>query len=317
MKRKKISILFLVPLLIILWLTSTSIVFAQGDQASSPGVSGQKPLAYQGTSLVDGGKVDNATDIPTNPSFKILFDKNVVNSLFWENNSKCFSMMSSNNETIPIKVSKVDDTVDFAQRQLIFVQPVNPLQSGTSYRLIISPNLQAKNGVAVLGGTTNGQGVTVTFKTKGVAVQQAAPTKSDIAPVEKVTIPIDIAGTGEKENSSIEKTSSVNTTSVNPISETPTNTNTITSSSEDAEKPSASSEVQNQSNKSKTNVSDNVYSSKNKIDEKTLQASTTLSLDETMEGGGNSSINRISIIGAVVILAWIIVEIILRKKRQK
>jgi hypothetical protein len=197
--RKRIPIVLFICLLIMTCLANASVVFAAGagNQSGTPGVQGQKPLAYLGTVLVDGEKVDNATDIPLSPKFKMEFDKNVVNSLFWTNNSQCFSMKSSNNEAIPLSVTKVDDTVDFAQRQLIFAQPVSPLKPGTSYKLIISPKLEAKNGVAILGGTTNGQGVTVAFKTKGVATQQAP----------KVTTPVPVTqSSNETKNGGISTT---------------------------------------------------------------------------------------------------------------
>ena len=195
-------------------LANASVAFAagSGDQSGTPGVSGQKPLAYLGASLVGGGQVNNATDVPVNPKLKLEFDKNVVNSLYWTNNSQCFSMKSSNNETIPINVTKVDDTVDFSQRQFIFVQPVSPLKPGTSYKLIISPNLEAKNGVAILGGTTNGQGVTVAFKTLGVAVQPAPATPVTPAPKPATTVVTPApASTPNTDNSTNGKTTSPNT----------------------------------------------------------------------------------------------------------
>lgn len=158
---------------------STAKATGAGDQSNSPGTQGQKPLSFVGITLVAGGEnVANATDIPLNPKFSLLFDKNVANSLFWENNYKCFSLTSVNNEKIAINVTKVDDTIDISQRQNIYVQPVSSLKPGTTYYLFISPNLRAKNGVSTLGGTTNGQGVTITFKTAGKAIQQAAATKT-------------------------------------------------------------------------------------------------------------------------------------------
>lgn len=140
-----------------------------GERSSSPGIPGQKPLSFVSISLVDGGQVQNSADVPTEPRFKLTFDKNVVNSTVWENNRRCFSLFSENGENIPLKVTKVDDTIDFSQRQNVFVQPTVPLSPGTSYTLKISPDLRAKNGVSTLGGTTSGQGVTVSFKTRGQA----------------------------------------------------------------------------------------------------------------------------------------------------
>ena len=268
-------------------LSHASVAFAEaGTGAGSPGVAGQKPIGYLGTTLVDGGKVDNATDVPVNPKLKVGFDKNVVNSLIWTTNSQSFSMKSGNNEAIPIKVTKVDDTVDFSQRQVIFVESVSPLKPGTSYQLIISPNLTAKNGVVL------GKVITVGFKTKGEALPQVPPTTT---PIPKPVTPSPSPNTP---NSSSGKTTVPNT--VNP------------SSTADLTKPSISSESQDQSNDS-TTISPN--SSPNQ-DEQATPAPVSQSSSDAKKSGGMSATTIISILGAVLLAAWITVEIIARKKRK-
>jgi len=168
---------FVMILLLLFCFTGSSVALAAGEQADSPGTPGEKPLSFTGITLVANGEnVADAADIPLRPSFKLGFDKNVVNSLYWENNSKCFGMATDSNQNVPIKVTKIDDTIDFAQRQNIFVEPVNALQPGTTYKLSISPNLMAKNGVATLGGTTDGKGVTIAFKTTVEAVKPTETT---------------------------------------------------------------------------------------------------------------------------------------------
>jgi len=295
MFRKKTNILIFMCLLIMTCLANASVAFAAGagDQSGTPGVSGQKPLAYLGTVIVDGGKLDNATDAPLNPKLKVEFDKNVVNSLFWTNNSQCFSMKSSTNEAIPVNVTKVDDTVDFALRQFIFVQPVSPLKPGTSYKLIISPNVQAKNGVATLGGTTNGQGVTVAFKTQGVAVQQAPATTVTPAPKPATTV-VSPASTPNTDNNG--KTTSPNTATPSSVA--------------DSSKPSVA-DSQNQ-----TTTPDSSANPKPNIDGQTTPASVAQSSNATKKGSGISATTWITILGAVLLVGWIAVEIIARKKRK-
>ncbi len=157
----------------LLFLFIASAAFAEGgDKSSSPGIPGQKPLGFVSISLVDGGKVQDAADVPTEPKFKLEFDKNVVNSTIWEINRNCFNLVSQNNENVPVSVTKVDDTIDFSQRNNIFVQPASPLIPGTSYTLMVAPALKAKNGVSTLGGTTSGQGLSISFKTQGQAITQ-------------------------------------------------------------------------------------------------------------------------------------------------
>ncbi|OPX88837.1 MAG: hypothetical protein A4E53_01797 [Pelotomaculum sp. PtaB.Bin104] len=160
----------------------TPVALAQGgENADSSGIPGQKPLSFVSISLMDSGKnVSNAVNIPAGePKFKLIFDKNVVNSTIWGINRKCFSLFDQGNESVPLTVTKIDDTIDFSNRHHIFVQPAAPLKPGTSYTLKISPDLKAKNGVSTLGGTSAGQEITITFKTEGAA--QA--TGQDPAPV--------------------------------------------------------------------------------------------------------------------------------------
>ncbi|OPX82435.1 MAG: hypothetical protein A4E52_02057 [Pelotomaculum sp. PtaB.Bin013] len=159
-------------LLLFLFFVSAAFAAQGGEKSSSPGIPGQKPLSFVSISLVDGGNVQDAADVPTEPKFKLEFDKNVVNSTIWEINRNCFSLFSENGESIPLKVTKVDDTIDFSQRNNVFVQPSSPLSPGTSYTLKVSPALKAKNGVSTLGGTTAGQGVSISFKTQGQAISQ-------------------------------------------------------------------------------------------------------------------------------------------------
>lgn len=151
----------------LIMITARQIGYAEGEQSSPFGLSGHKPLSFVAISLEDGGEVQNATNIPTQPKFKIVFDKNVVASSVWANNQQCISLICADNQSIPIIVSKIDDTVDFSQKTNIFVQPVNPLTPETSYKLYISPDLKAKNG-------SLGQGITILFTTAGEAPVQAA-----------------------------------------------------------------------------------------------------------------------------------------------
>jgi len=134
--------------------------FPAGAGKETPGVPGKKPLHFISITE-DGREVQGSSNIPVRPKFTVRFDKNVVNSAVWENNVKSFSLVSQRNENVPLNVTKLDDTIDFSQRQYIFIEPVNPLAPGATYRLRISPGLMSKTG------ETLGQAVTVTFRTAG------------------------------------------------------------------------------------------------------------------------------------------------------
>lgn len=308
MSKGKLRVALLLFLFIITSLVSPASVFAAeaGSQAGSPGVQGQKPLAYVGATLEEGGKVENgAVDIPLNPKFKLEFDKNVVNSLFWTNNSQCFSMKDGNNENIPLKVTKVDDTVDFSLRQYIFVQPVNQLNPGTSYQLSVSPELQAKNGVATLGGTTNGQGVTISFKTLGEAVQEPQTPAADSA-----AQAVSAAASQEQAYNPTQNPNANNSPNDKPASFESANSNNVAGPAEVGD----SEPVQNQNNESEPVDSGNSDNPGADAEGQTALASADQSSPEAKKG--LSTTTWVAIAGAVLVIGWIAVEIISRKRKK-
>jgi len=127
-----------------LFVTIHAYAAGAGSQADTPGTKGAKPLSFISCTLEDGSKIDAAEGITLQPRFKFEFDKNVVNMIVWENNSKCFNL-SLDNVIVPIIVSKIDDTVDPDSKQLIFIHPKNTLEPGKTYYIKISPELLAKN----------------------------------------------------------------------------------------------------------------------------------------------------------------------------
>jgi hypothetical protein len=73
---------------------------------------------------------------------------------------KCFSL-NANGSDVTIQVNMPDDQVDFEHRRDINLHPLQDLKPGTVYKLIISGQLMAKNGMS-LGSTA-----TVSFTTTG------------------------------------------------------------------------------------------------------------------------------------------------------
>lgn len=189
MKKSKQKIFLPVIIFLFSILFSITPIYASGagGQSSTPGNPKQKPLNFISITLQDGSSIDKPGGIILNPKFTILFDKSVVNALVWiksadwTGNMNCFSLYKDGGTAVPITVSKIDDTVDLSMRQTIFVEPKNPLTPGETYKLKISPDLMANNHFSTLAGTTNGQGITITFKTMGQAVAQNTNTSNSTA----------------------------------------------------------------------------------------------------------------------------------------
>ncbi len=131
----------------------------------------KKPLYFVSIVLEDGSNANEAGQVPLNPSFKLEFSKNVVNDSIWENNKNCFKLSATGGKNIPLIVSRINDTVDFDQRDFIFIQVSSQLEPESQYQLHILPDLVAKN-LNSLGSSTDGEGVVIKFKTAGIAAEQ-------------------------------------------------------------------------------------------------------------------------------------------------
>ena len=156
--------IFLTLLVYVLTAIFMPLVFAESGDADA----GRKPLNFL-SATYNGINLKGAASVPLTPKITMAFDKNIVNADVWNINKNCFSLYSDKNEKVQINVTKIDDTVDFNQRQNVFIEPVQPLKPGTSYTLKVSGDLKAKNGNSTLAGTTGGAGVSITFKTVGQA----------------------------------------------------------------------------------------------------------------------------------------------------
>ncbi|SPF45602.1 conserved exported hypothetical protein [Candidatus Desulfosporosinus infrequens] len=167
-----------------------SYAYAAGGDGTGGANGVMKPLGLVSVTLDDGTNVNKAQNIPLKPKFTLHFDKNVVYLIYWEQNTRCFHLYDNNGQELAINLTKIDDTVDFSKRQYIWVEPVEALSPGANYKLYVAPNLLAKNGGSTLGMTTNNQGVTINFKTTGM--ETVAPS---VAASAQVAAPDTVAAT--------------------------------------------------------------------------------------------------------------------------
>lgn len=137
--------------------------------ASSGADAGRKELNFLAATY-NGINLENAVGVPLTPEIMVEFDKDVINAAVWNNNKNGFKLQSERNEKVNINVTMVDDIADFNQKTKVFIELAQPLKSGTTYHLKVSPNLRAKNSNSTLADTTGGAGVTITFKTIGQTV---------------------------------------------------------------------------------------------------------------------------------------------------
>lgn len=151
---KKPLILAILAVLCCLFIAFPVLAAGEGD-----GSGGGKdvPLA-----LTSSNPANGQNNVPVTTDINLTFNKNVVNLAVKDNNMKCFSL-SGNGISVPIQVVMPDDQVDFEHRRNIDINPLQNLKPGTVYKLVISGQMQAKNGL------TLGSPVTISFTTTGTA----------------------------------------------------------------------------------------------------------------------------------------------------
>jgi len=137
-------------------------------------------------SLVSANPANHQKGVPVNAQIKLTFNKNVVNMTVRDHNQKCFTLVSSDGDKVPLTVQMADDQIAPDQKRNVVLVPAQALKPGTGYTVMIAPSLQSKSGV------TLGKEVRITFTTAGQAAV-AAPSKPQVSssapPVAKQTAP--------------------------------------------------------------------------------------------------------------------------------
>lgn len=119
---------------------------------------GNKPLTLDTVEPADGDK-----NVPVDCQIKLTFSKNVVNMKVKDNNIKCFKLVDSEGNNVDVEVIMADDQMEREKRKDIILKPASSLKEDSQYTVIISPDLTAKNGVAL------GEEVKINFTTEGGA----------------------------------------------------------------------------------------------------------------------------------------------------
>ena len=315
MKDLKVKNILICFLFILIFFNNSNYVYAEGGNGSGSSTNTSKPLNYVSCTLEDGSSINVEEGITTEPKFKIQFDKNVVGMLVWENNSKCFTM-TDGNSSIPIVVSKIDDTVDFDNRQVIFLKPSSVLQPGKTYYINVSPKLIAKNGQSTLGDTTNGNGVTISFKTK----EQSQPVTQNSN-----------ASNNAPNNTENTTNQSQSTSSKSDKSEN----SSQSSSSNEAKSLVTVTDATNQSNKNHENVnnsSNTPASEQNSVTKDNEENASSISSDNVEDSPVTIVSNKetavpvtkglslntwLEIGTGIIIICWILVEVLVRRRKKK
>ena len=150
----------------------TALAASDGSGTGTGDGGGTKPPTLESAYLATisnntstaGASLGSNMKLSTNPpTIRIKFATNVVDDTIWSNNKGCFSMRKVGS-TVPITVSRIDSTINFAERNYIFIEPKEALSSG-SYTIQIDGGLKSKNGVS------NGSQQSVSFSVASSTVE--------------------------------------------------------------------------------------------------------------------------------------------------
>ncbi len=178
-KKNKLAFLIICTYFFFNVLSAAALAAADnGAPGTGTGTSSQeKPLKFVGAYLTtnNGNSEVDITKIqlPLKPTVKIAFDKNVVDDAYWPNNEQCVNIFNNSGIKVPAEVSMISDQGLNESRQAILMTPLQDLNAGEEYKIMISPGLMAKNGVA-LGVTTNNQPVVIEFTTQSKTTLNSA-----------------------------------------------------------------------------------------------------------------------------------------------
>jgi len=152
---KRLANIFCIMLIIIIAMTSATAV-AETEDGTGDGSGGGTDIAF---TLVETNPQNGATGVDVSSPIWLLFNKNVVNVAVRDINKANIVLRDSDGDRVSATVTMKDDQIEPEYRREIVVVPSDPLNPGTTYKLIIGSAVQAKKG------DTLGKTFTVTFTT--------------------------------------------------------------------------------------------------------------------------------------------------------
>ncbi len=184
-KKNKLALFIICTCLLLNALSAAALAAGNGASNGAAGTgtgtsTQKKPVNFVGAYLTTNNGNSSATEaeitraqVPLKPTIKIAFDKNVVYDAYWPNNEQCINIFNNSGVRVPAEVFRISDQGLNESRQVIFITPLKNLNPGEEYKIMISPGLMAKNGVA-LGVATNNKPVVIEFTTQSKTTTNTA-----------------------------------------------------------------------------------------------------------------------------------------------
>ena len=300
-------------LLFILVLSSLFI----GQMASAEGGTGggkNEPLALISSTINNG-----ATGVSLKPEIKLTFSKNIVNMKVVENNKNCFSLQTEDGVKVPINLFLADDQIEFEKRNDAIITPVNNLDQGTTYFVVVSGSLTSKSGV------TTGKETRISFTTEGVkqetnndSIPEANPKPEAPAPDDKDTTKSEPVVSKDTQTTKPENKNNNVASSESKVDKKPAVNQTTVENDEgkktDDDNQDANTQLDEDSTESETTIASEIEATKSVPYEKA--SAPTDEIAETPSSNKNTYIYLFAIIG-VVMIASAMIYFYRRKKHVK
>lgn len=90
---------------------------------------------------------DGERGVSVTPVIQCKFSHNVAQYEVKKRNATLFSLTKADGTAVPFKVYIADAQLEFDKRQYIYLTPVRPLETNTTYIVSVKEGIQAKNGM--------------------------------------------------------------------------------------------------------------------------------------------------------------------------
>lgn len=281
------------------------IVFAEGDGS---GGGQNQPLTLVSSSIADG-----ATGVPLKPQIKLTFSKNIVNATTIDNNNttvrdhnmQCFSLLTANGTKVSIDIFMADDQVDFEARNDAVITPKANLDPGTTYFVVVSKDLEAKNFSA-----KTGQEIRITFTTVGVKPSVANSAASSVTTPQTNTA---AAATAPKAGTTASSANTASNDNTNKGSQAAVQSSTVPSGTNT--QMTTAKETTNSRQQKVANTPEKMTTG-SKTGTKEVHKSKEAAKNQMKASQSNASFSVIAVSGLIIIAA-IFIYLWIKKKRIK
>lgn len=101
--------------------------------------------------LISSNPIDGAKNVPVQTEIILNFSKNIAHMTVRDKNIKCFSLVNAKSESVQTNIVIADNQIEPEKRRDVYLRPLNDLEPGMTYTVIVDPSFQSKSEVKLNG----------------------------------------------------------------------------------------------------------------------------------------------------------------------